>query len=449
MSDTIAAISTPAGESAIASVRLSGPECAEIARAVFGAPEIPARRVNYGLYRDLSGAAVDDAVFCLYMAPASYTGEDMLEIFPHGNPFILRKILEDLSRRGARLAEPGEFTRRAFLNDKMDLSQAEAVARVIGARSDAALSAARRQLGGEIGRRIGELSSRVLDMKALVEAYIDFPDEDLPAEDTARLAAEAEAVCGEMSRLADTSKCDALLHDGVKVAIAGAPNAGKSSLMNALLGRNRAIVSPCAGTTRDFIDDRIMLGEFSAVLTDTAGLRSGGGEIENEGMRRACEKVAECDLCLLVADSAAGVPELSEGVFADGKKCILVLNKCDLPDSAPERFSQMAEGIETVKVSCATLAGIGELKDKMRDFIRSRLSASALDDVTVGARHAEALGRAVASLGGARDKIVSSAPAELAASDLSEALSALGEIVGKTDCEDVLDRIFSKFCIGK
>lgn len=449
MSDTIAAISTPAGESAIASVRLSGPECAEIARAVFGAPEIPARRVNYGLYRDLSGAAVDDAVFCLYMAPASYTGEDMLEIFPHGNPFILRKILEDLSRRGARLAEPGEFTRRAFLNDKMDLSQAEAVARVIGARSDAALSAARRQLGGEIGRRIGELSSRVLDMKALVEAYIDFPDEDLPAEDTARLAAEAEAVCGEMSRLADTSKCDALLHDGVKVAIAGAPNAGKSSLMNALLGRNRAIVSPCAGTTRDFIDDRIMLGEFSAVLTDTAGLRSGGGEIENEGMRRACEKVAECDLCLLVADSAAGVPDLPEGIFADGKKCILVLNKCDLPDSAPERFSQMAEGIETVKVSCATLAGIGGLKDKMRDFIRSRLSASALDDVTVGARHAEALGRAVASLGGARDKIVSSAPAELAASDLSEALSALGEIVGKTDCEDVLDRIFSKFCIGK
>ena len=437
MSDTIAAISTPAGESAIASVRLSGPECAEIARAVFGAAEIPARRVNYGLYRDLSGASVDDAVFCLYRAPASYTGEDMFEIFPHGNPFILRKILEDLSRRGARLAEPGEFTRRAFLNDKMDLSQAEAVARVIGARSDAALSAARRQLGGEIGRRIGELSSRVLDMKALVEAYIDFPDEDLPAEDTARLAAEAEAVCGEMSRLADTSKCDALLHDGVKVAIAGAPNAGKSSLMNALLGRNRAIVSPSAGTTRDFIDDRIMLGEFSAVLTDTAGLRSGGGEIENEGMRRACEK------------AAADVPELPEGIFADGKNCILVLNKCDLPDSAPERFSKMAEGIETVKVSCATLAGIGELKDKMRDFIRSRLSASALDDVTVGARHAEALGRAVASLGWARDKIVSSAPAELAASDLSEALSALGEIVGKTDCEDVLDRIFSKFCIGK
>lgn len=276
MSDTIAAISTPAGESAIASVRLSGPECAEIARAVFGAAEIPARRVNYGLYRDLSGRVGRRRGFLSLPAPASYTGEDMLEIFPHGNPFILRKILEDLSRRGARLAEPGEFTRRAFLNDKMDLSQAEAVARVIGARSDAALSAARRQLGGEIGRRIGELSSRVLDMKALAEAYIDFPDEDLPAEDTARLAAEAEAVCGEMSRLADTSKCDALLHDGVKVAIAGAPNAGKSSLMNALLGRNRAIVSPSAGTTRDFIDDRIMLGEFSAVLTDTARPALGG-----------------------------------------------------------------------------------------------------------------------------------------------------------------------------
>ena len=219
--------------------------------------------------------------------------------------------------------------------------------------------------------------------------------------------------------------------------------------MNALLGRNRAIVSPSAGTTRDFIDDRIMLGEFSAVLTDTAGLRSGGGEIENEGMRRACEKVADVRPLPARRGFRRRRSRAAGGYFADGKKCILVLNKCDLPDSAPERFSKMAEGIETVKVSCATLAGIGELKDKMRDFIRSRLSASALDDVTVGARHAEALGRAVASLGWARDKIVSSAPAELAASDLSEALSALGEIVGKTDCEDVLDRIFSKFCIGK
>lgn len=252
-----------------------------------------------------------------------------------------------------------------------------------------------------------------------------------------------------MSRLADTSKCDALLHDGVKVAIAGAPNAGKSSLMNALLGRNRAIVSPSAGTTRDFIDDRIMLGEFSAVLTDTAGLRSGGGEIENEGMRRACEKVAECDLCRSSRIPPAGVPELRRVFLPTGKNCILVLNKCDLPDSAPERIFQMAEGIETVKVSCATLAGIGELKDKMRDFIRSRLSASALDDVTVGARHGRGARQGCRLPRWARDKIVSSAPAELAASDLSEALSALGEIVGKTDCEDVLDRIFSKFCIGK
>lgn len=452
MNDTIAAISTPTGESAIAAVRLSGPDCLKLAREVFllGRPPTP-RKMSYGIYRDRFGNTVDDAAFCAYAAPSSYTGENMLEIFPHGNPFILRKILDDLAARGARLAQPGEFTRRAFLNDKFDLSQAEAVARIIGARSDAALSAARKQFGGDIGRRISAISSEVLDMKALIEAYIDFPDEDLPPEDSRRLCETADRVYGEMSRLAETSKYDSLLHDGIKVVIAGAPNAGKSSLMNALLGRERAIVSPTAGTTRDFIDDRMMLGEFVLNLTDTAGLRRDAEDIEEEGIRRAYEKIGDSDICLLVLDSAGGVRESTRRTLesAGESSVIAVLNKCDFPEARPEDFAKMLSGVETVKVSCKNFDGIEALREKILEVIRSKFIRPAADDVTVGARHAEALSRAKQSLKCARDKIIESAPAELTASDLSDALDALGEIVGKTDCEEVLDRIFSKFCIGK
>ena len=399
MNDTIAAISTPTGESAIAAVRLSGPDCLKLAREVFllGRPPTP-RKMSYGIYRDRFGNTVDDAAFCAYAAPSSYTGENMLEIFPHGNPFILRKILDDLAARGARLAQPGEFTRRAFLNDKFDLSQAEAVARIIGARSDAALSAARKQFGGDIGRRISAISSEVLDMKALIEAYIDFPDEDLPPEDSRRLCETADRVYGEMSRL-----------------------------------------------------DRMMLGEFVLNLTDTAGLRRDAEDIEEEGIRRAYEKIGDSDICLLVIDSSGGVRESTHRTLesAGESSVIAVLNKCDLPEARPEDFAKMLSGVETVKVSCKNFDGIEALREKILEVIRSKFIRPAADDVTVGARHAEALSRAKQSLKCARDKIIESAPAELTASDLSDALDALGEIVGKTDCEEVLDRIFSKFCIGK
>lgn len=455
MNETIVAISTPAGESAIAAVRLSGADCGRLAREIFqfskpDAPQIEPRKMHYADYRDSSGRTLDDVMFCLFRAPNSYTGEDMLEIYPHGNPYILRKILDDLCVRGARLAQAGEFTRRAFLNDKFDLSQAEAVAKIIGARSEAALTVARKQFGGEIGRRISQLSSDVLDMKALIEAYIDFPDEDLPPSDTKRLCDMAEKACAEMARLAETSKYDSLIHDGIRAVIAGAPNAGKSSLMNAILGRSRAIVSSIAGTTRDFIDERFMLGEFILNLTDTAGLREGDGEIESEGIRRACGKIADCDLCLLVADSAQPFPELPPEVLEkiSPDNTIIVLNKSDLPESR-DNLPADFRNFKTIKVSCQNNSGIDELKKTALALIREKFIKPSGDDVVVGARHARALERACESLKCAERKILDGEPSELVASDLAETLDALGEIVGKTDSEEVLDRIFSKFCIGK
>ena len=452
MNDTIAALSTPSGESAIAAIRLSGSECRKIASLALGAKtDTPARRMNYAFYRDLSGNKIDDVTYCIFDSPASYTGEDMLEIFTHGNPFIVRKILDDIIARGIRGAQAGEFTRRAFLNNKMDLSQAEAVARLISARSEASLNAARKQMSGGLSERIGEISSALLDMRALIEAYIDFPDEDLPPSDTERLTAIAKNALAEMKRLTETSKYDALIHDGINIVIAGAPNAGKSSLLNALTGKNRAIVSSTAGTTRDFIDDRLVIGDYTVNITDTAGIRSTENEIEAEGVRRACEKISNCDICLLVLDSTDDIPALPNEVAdtLSETNCIVVANKTDLPTSDTKIMEQKFGNLNFIEISCTQSKGILELRDSILSLIKKYHIRASTDDVLAGARHADALARASISLSDALEKINLQEPPELASSDLCDALDALGEILGKTDNEAVLDRIFSKFCIGK
>lgn len=446
--DTIAALATPAGTSAIAVVRISGLDTETIATAIYG--QLPAPRVATHLdYRGVDGRLIDDVLVTFFKGPHSYTGEDSLEVSTHGNPFIAQKVLEDLLARGCRPAEPGEFTQRAFLNGRMDLSQAEAVMDLIHARSERALAAANAQLRGALGRRMDELIATLLNTLARIEAYIDFPDEDLPAEDRALVVQQCDVISLSINNLIATSHYGEMLRDGVKTVIVGAPNAGKSSLLNALVGRERALVSPEPGTTRDFIEERIIVGPHCLRLIDTAGLNPSPAPLERLGMAKTLERAAEADLFLIVLDaSQSASPALPADVLArlTPANAVLVLNKSDLPATLPPLPALAA--LPTLKVSALTGAGLEEL----RTTIAARADAfagSAADGVAINARHAHALTQARDGLRDAMAKLQASGPVELVASDLRSVLAAFGEITGRIDNERMLDQLFATFCIGK
>lgn len=447
--DTICALATPAGESALAVIRVSGPACAGLAKDVFGQKTPAARRARLGRYHDAQGCAVDQVLWTFFEGKASYTGEPMLEISCHGSPFVARKILDDLVRRGCRLAQPGEFTRTAFLNGKIDLSQAEAVGEIIRARTEKALRAAQRQLEGALGTRVRALTDDLLQILAEVEAHIDFADEDLPADSQDVPAARIAALKAELEKLGTTRRYHALLQEGARAVIFGAPNAGKSSLLNALLGEERALVSPEAGTTRDYIAERWHAGPYCIQLMDTAGVREGAGTLEGAGIARALEKLEGADLCLWVVDtSLAFAPPPPRALAAlDPAKTLVVLNKTDLPNSLNDNELNKFEA--RVKISLKTGAGLENLKASIVKLLESGLVIPAEDQVIVSARHAAALDAAGEFLAQGLAQWQRKAPAEFVASDLRAALDALGEIVGRPDHEALLDKLFSTFCIGK
>ena len=445
--DTIAALATPVGTSAIALTRVTGPDAARIAQEILG--ELPPPRVaRHGDYRDTSGLLVDDALFTFFPQASSYTGEDALEISSHGNPFIAQRILEDLFRRGCRVAEPGEFTQRAFLNGRMDLSQAEAVMDLIHARSERALESANQQLRGSLGRRLNELIERLLGVLARVEAYIDFPEEDLPPEDREALRTAVDSLAKDTDRLLATGRYGELLRDGIKTVIAGAPNAGKSSILNRLVGQERAIVSAEPGTTRDFIEERIMVGPHCLRLIDTAGLNPNPGAVEQLGIEKSLERIAEANLLLLVVEAGHALPDFPAALVAriHANETIVVVNKVDLvPASLPAVFNRA----RSVEVSALTGTGFDRLTSEIVRIADSFQTSDKEDNIAINLRHAEALTRAKSSLADAREKIVTSGPVELLASDLRGTLAAYGEIVGRVDNERMLDLLFSTFCIGK
>lgn len=449
--DTIAALATPAGTAALAVIRVSGSRCREIAAALLGEAHPRPRRVCYRDYRGVTGDILDDVVITYFGAPGSYTGEDALEISCHGNPMIAQTILEDMLARGCRLAEPGEFTQRAFLAGKMDLSQAEAVMDVIHARSARALEAAHRQLRGGLGRRVQALVESVLAVLARVEAYIDFPDEDLPQEDRGWVAAECERILGEIGRLSATARYGHLLRDGVGTVILGAPNAGKSSLLNALVGSERALVSPEPGTTRDFIEERLQVGPHWLRLIDTAGLNPSPAPLERLGMAKTRERLEDADLVLLVVDGSVSPALLPPGYMEriDWSAVILVRNKADLPSMPWSSAEVGAPGdVTTVAVSTLTGAGMAELRAEIVRRIDA-VGGRTDDRVAINVRHADALVTAQSALVSAREKLVTAGPVELLASDLRAALDGLGTITGRVDNERMLDHLFATFCIGK
>lgn len=449
VTDTITALATPSGTSAIAVVRISGPETTRLAGELAGGAP-PPRTLRRADYRDRAGVTVDDVLWAYFPAPHSYTGEDVLEISSHGNPYIVRRILDDLLARGCRAAEPGEFTQRAFLNGRMDLSEAEAVMDLIHARSERALAAANQQLRGALGRRINVLVERLLAALARVEAYIDFPDEDLPANDRLGLQSDVAALQVETSRLLATRRYGDLLRDGIRTVIVGAPNVGKSSLLNALVGRDRALVSAEPGTTRDFIEERVILGAHCLRLIDTAGLNSAPAALESLGIEKSWERLEEADIVLAVIDLSEPSPTLPESLRARirPETTIVVGNKQDVMTQA---FIQIPvpEGFTFVSVSAVTSEGLEELAAAICEHADTLQPDFGNEYIAINARHAGALERVRAALSAAAEKIQNEAAVELLASDLRAALDGLGEIAGRIDNERVLDQLFATFCIGK
>ncbi|MDE3084642.1 MAG: tRNA uridine-5-carboxymethylaminomethyl(34) synthesis GTPase MnmE, partial [Verrucomicrobiota bacterium] len=389
-SDTIAALATPASTAALALVRVSGEQSARLAGEIFGQAPLP-RHVRHADYRDRSGALVDEVLFTFFQAPHSYAGEDSLEISCHGNPFIAQKILEDLFARGCRPAEPGEFTQRAFLNGRMDLSQAEAVMDLIHARSERALAAAHQQLRGALGQRMQELIDSLLGVLARIEAYIDFPEEDLPPEDSDLVDRELEKLVHGTGLLLATSHYGEILRSGVKTVILGETNAGKSSLLNRLLGRERALVSPEPGTTRDFLEEPVIIGPHCIRLIDTAGLNPAPSAVERLGLAKTLECAATADIFLLVVDATRPCPALPEEFSTRMalQTALVVFNKIDL--ARPEPLPASLKNLTALEVSALTGAGLDELQAAIIKKADAFSSKCGEDLIAINARHAHAL----------------------------------------------------------
>jgi len=446
---TIAAFATPAGSSALAAIRVSGNLVPAIIEQAFRKKKIIPRRANFGNYTTLSGKTADECVWIFFPEPASYTGENVLEIFCHGNPFIFNRILKDLFKRGCVPAKAGEFTQRAFLNGKMDLTQAEAVANVISAQSERSFDAAMRLLSGELRQRILDWNDKIIELIAETETQIDFSDEEVPALPASFFQKKIRDLRLELKKTEESSKYAEKINQGINVVICGAPNAGKSSLLNALVGFDRAIVSDEAGTTRDFISEKILIGKHSVNLVDTAGIRKNTqSNIEKTGVLRAIEWIKKADFIILVVDSASTAPTISHK-FLDvvkKEKIIVVFNKTDLPAAFDKKL--FLNGFEFIELSLLEKNAVEQLKQRISDILEKNQIVPAEDILVVSARHAECLRRAEIELCEIENAI-GGVPIEFISAKLRNVAEDLSEILGKFDNEDVLDKIFSSFCIGK
>ena len=439
--ETIAAISTAAGEAAIALVRISGEDAIAVADKIFRgkqrASDLQPHTQHLGEIIE-DGVTIDQAMLAVHRAPTSYTGEDLVEISCHGGTLVTTKVLETCLRAGARAARPGEFTERAYLNGKIDLTQAEAVIDLIRAQTDLALRSATEQLRGRLGDEFRALRERLIEIIAHVEASMDFPEEGISPDDVTTIHNRLESLRNEVDKLIATAETGRILREGLRVVIFGATNAGKSSLLNCMLGFDRAIVSEIHGTTRDSIEERINLRGIALRLLDTAGLRAPENLVEREGIERTQRALETADLRLHIVDANAPRP----GDFKTDAGEILILNKSDLP--AHDDWSKT----DALRLSCKTGAGLRELADEIyRRIGGAKLNAESA--VAINARHREQLRRASEAIARATGAIDAAATPEMFAIDLHEAQNAIEELLGGGDEEAVRDAIFSQFCIGK
>jgi tRNA modification GTPase len=455
--DTIAAIATPPGAGGVAIIRLSGPDAIGIVNRVFvrrdGEGITEPRRVYVGRLYDRPGANVVDEVVVFAMAgPRSYTGEDVVEIQCHGGTLVSEAVLESVCAAGARPAAPGEFTKRAFLNGRMDLAQAEAVADLIMARSDAGRRLAWSQLQGTLSTRVGRLRDAIIKARARCEVVLDFADEDVPEITRTELAIELAAVRAELETLVGSFNRGRVRYQGSRVAIIGRPNVGKSSLLNLLAGRDRALVTPIPGTTRDVVEAEIVVDGAPVVLMDTAGLRDTDDVVEAMGVDRSRAALDEADAILVVFDRSA-VLDAMDRIVADAvgrRRCLAVLNKADLLKQTTEQDVRGLLGdVVVVELSAATGAGTKELVSGLGQLLASGAGIRDDEVVLFRSRHRDAGRRALTDLEHAQEAAKDGLPLELVASDLAAAAAALGDITGEVTTEDVLDRVFADFCLGK
>ncbi|BCR02945.1 tRNA modification GTPase MnmE [Desulfuromonas versatilis] len=434
-------------------MRISGPRAEEVLKDIF----VPCRPLNrfvshrlyYGKIVTSQGQTLDEVLVAFMKGPRSYTREDVAEIHCHGGSVVLRQVLDLVLERGPRLAKPGEFTLRAFLNGRLDLAQAEAVIELIRSRSDSAASLALRQMEGTLSRFVHGLSERIADSLALVEAYVDFPEEDIELPVVDQLLADMGGVVQEVERLLDTFDSGRVLREGLSVLILGRPNVGKSSLLNALLGEARAIVTEIPGTTRDTIEEQLVLGGVPLRLVDTAGVRDTSDPVESEGVRRARAKAGTADLVLLVIDGSVAPNE--EDLLAyracSGRPTILVVNKADLGQVELAKpfcdltrvgvSAQQSSGIQALQQAIVEKAGFGSRTETRESVVIS------------DRRHREALLACRRCLAQFIEQGQGGASPEFLSLELQEALAALGQITGETTPDDILERIFERFCIGK
>ena len=456
--DTIAAIATPLGSGGVGIVRISGPDAEQIRHAVFkkaGSDDgggFESHRLFYGhLRHPVDGHLIDEGMGVLMRAPRSYTREDVLELQCHGGHFVVRAVLEACIAAGARLAEPGEFTRRAFLNGRIDLTQAEAVMDLISSRTERSLSLAQAQREGHLSRALTGLRTPLVEALALVEAHIDFPEDEVDPAVFAVVEKQVSSVSSKIDQLLSSFSTGKVLRDGVSVLLLGRPNAGKSSLLNALSGTDRAIVSDQPGTTRDLIEETISLNGLPVKIIDAAGIRSHHADcVEEEGVRRALDKVAEADLVLLLLDGTTSQhDELSLLTSGLGSTpYLLVVTKSDLPQQILS--AELSAPLGVCQVSARSRDGIEQLSQMIYDhFVQSSQLSSDESAVISSVRHRDILLRVQQSLTAFGANAVLGLPPELLALDLRAALSALGEITGETSTDELLDVIFSSFCIGK
>jgi len=507
--DTIAAIATPLGEGGLAVIRISGAQALAVADRCFvpigknsrKPGEAASHTIQYGRVMR-NGQPVDEVLCAVMRAPRTYTREDVVEITCHGGILCSKTVLDTVLENGARLAEPGEFTKRAFLHGRLDLTQAEAVLDMINSRTELALTVANEQLAGKLGQRINQLRDDLMETLAHIEAYLDFPDEDIAPDTREELEGRLARGIEFMDELLRTANAGQILRRGIRAAIVGRPNAGKSSLLNQLLGHDRAIVSKIPGTTRDTIEETANIRGLPVVFIDTAGLREAQDEIESEGVRRSHQSLGTAEFILHVLDASEPLTSEDEKYLAQfsGKKRILVRNKVDLParlslpshiPSGKEAVAQASSpasspgvppgvragsgtlpqpaagtdcatrfvvsgidagsdaGLRIVDISCLTGQGIEQLKDAIKALVWSGEIKAEMLEVMINSRHQDALNRARTSTLQTLEALRADAPLDLVAVDLHIAVNAVGEIVGKTTTEDLLDSIFSQFCIGK